>query len=92
MLQSVQDINYKGEAGIEALRSIQFDLNLAAKEEDWDKIRQLDRICASVIEKVIAANQSDTSTLVRALAELKGVYANLLFRCQQELAQFEKVS
>ncbi|MBK8186467.1 MAG: hypothetical protein IPK77_04040 [Cellvibrio sp.] len=83
---------YAGEAGITALRSVQGELNQAAQLEDWEKIRQLDAICASLIEKVIAANQEDKSTLVRALSELKGVYANLIIRCHQEMDVLEKVS
>lgn len=83
---------YAGEAGITALRLVQGELNQAAQLEDWEKIRQLDAICASLIEKVIAANQEDKSTLVRALSELKGVYANLIIRCHQEMDVLEKVS
>jgi flagellar protein FliT len=84
--------SYAGESGIAALRSVQQELNQAAQLEDWEKIRQLDAICASMIEKVIAANQEDKSTLVRALSELKGVYANLIIRCHQEMDVLEKVS
>ncbi len=84
--------SYAGEAGITALRSVQRELNRALKAEDWKKIRQLDATCASLIEKVIAANQEDKSTLVRALSELKGVYANLIIRCHQEMDVLEKVS
>lgn len=84
--------SYAGEAGIAALRSVQGELNQAAQLEDWEKIRQLDAICANMIEKVIAANQEDKSTLVRALSELKGVYANLIIRCHQEMDVLEKVS
>jgi flagellar protein FliT len=84
--------SYAGESGIVALRSVQQELNQAAQLEDWEKIRQLDTICANLIEKVIAANQEDKSTLVRALSELKGVYANLIIRCHQEMDVLEKVS
>jgi flagellar protein FliT len=84
--------SYAGESGIVALRSVQQELNQAAQLEDWEKIRQLDAICANLIEKVIAANQEDKSTLVRALSELKGVYANLIIRCHQEMDVLEKVS
>ena len=86
------DISYTGEAGISALRSVQHELNRAAQMEDWEKIRHLDAICANLIEKVIAANQEDKSTLVSALSELKGVYSNLIIRCYQEMDVLEKVS
>jgi flagellar protein FliT len=92
MKLSVVDVSYAGEAGISALRSVQQELNQATQIEDWEKIRQLDAICANLIEKVIAANQADKSTLVRALSELKGVYANLIIRCHQEMDVLEKVS
>lgn len=91
-LQLVQDPCYEGEAGIIALRSIQSELQLAAKNEDWDRIRHLDSICANIIEKVIQANRHDHSTLIRALSEIKAVYANLIFTCHQEMDALEKVS
>lgn len=91
MLQLVE-ASYAGEAGIEALRSIQLELQRAAQREDWSRIRQLDAVCESLIEKVIAANRDNSAVLVRALSELKGVYANLLFKCHQEITQLEKVS
>ncbi len=91
MLQLVE-ASYAGEAGIEALRSIQLELQRAAQREDWSRIRKLDVACESIIEKVIAANRDNSSVLMRALSELKGVYANLLFKCHQEIAQLEKVS
>lgn len=91
-LQLLDDPCYQGDAGINALRSIQTELNLASRDEDWDKIRHLDAVCARIIEKVIDANRQDQSTLIRALSELKGVYANLLFRCHQEMSLLEKVS
>lgn len=92
MRLTLVDISYSGEAGITALRSLQKELSVATQLEDWEKIRQLDAICAHLIEKVIAANQEDKSTLVRALSELKGVYANLIVRCHQEMDVLEKVS
>lgn len=92
MSLSLVDVSYAGEEGIAALRSVQQELNQAAQIEDWEKIRQLDAICANLIEKVIVANHADKSTLVRALSELKGVYANLIIRCHQEMDVLEKVS
>jgi hypothetical protein len=38
-----------------------------------------------LIDKVIAANRDDRSTLVCALSELKGVYAGLIAQCQREV-------
>jgi flagellar protein FliT len=76
---------YSGEAGVMAVRSLQVELAQALKIEDWDKVRHLDQICVLLIDKVIAANREDKSTLVRALSELKGVYAGLIAQCQREV-------
>ncbi len=77
--------NYCGESGILAMRSLQQDLNKALQQEDWEKVRQLDRICVLLIDRVISANRENKSTLVRALSELKGVYAGLIAQCHQEV-------
>lgn len=76
---------YRGEAGINAMRGVQLALNKALQAEDWEKVRQLDRICVLLIDRVISANRDNKSTLVRALSELKGVYAGLIAQCQQEV-------
>lgn len=76
---------YTGEAGIIAMRGLQQELAKALQQEDWEKIRHLDRICVLLIDKVIAANRDDKSTLVCALSELKGVYAGLIAQCQREV-------
>lgn len=76
---------YIGEAGIDAMRVLQKELAKALQVDDWDKVRHLDRICVLLIDRVISANQEDKGTLVRALAELKGVYAGLIAQCQREV-------
>lgn len=81
----VPEPEYAGEAGIMAMRSLQQELTNALRLEDWEKIRHLDRICALLIDRVIAANRNDKSTLVCALSELKGVYAGLIAQCQREV-------
>jgi flagellar protein FliT len=81
----VPDPVYHGEAGIHAMRGIQRELAKALQQEEWDKVRHLDRICALLIDRVVAANRDDKTTLVRALAELKGVYAGLIAQCQREV-------
>jgi flagellar protein FliT len=77
--------DYRGQAGVMAMRGLQQELNKALQIEDWDRIRHLDRICVLLIDKVIAANRDDKTTLVRALSELKGVYAGLIAQCQREV-------
>lgn len=76
---------YHGQAGVMAMRGLQRELNKALLAEDWQRIRHLDRICVLLIDKVIAANRDDKTTLVRALSELKGVYAGLIAQCQREV-------
>ncbi|QEY14386.1 hypothetical protein D0B88_12440 [Cellvibrio sp. KY-YJ-3] len=68
-----------------AMRSLQQALTVALQQEDWERIRHLDRVCVVLIDRVIAANRNDKSTLIRALSELKGVYAGLIAQCQQEV-------
>lgn len=76
---------YHGDAGIMAMRGLQQELAKALQTDDWESIRHLDRICVLLIDKVIAANRDDKTTLVRALSELKGVYAGLIAQCQREV-------
>lgn len=84
-LRLVPEPEYSGEAGVLAMRSVQQALTVALQQEDWERIRHLDRVCVVLIDKVIAANRSDKTTLIRALSELKGVYAGLIAQCQQEV-------
>lgn len=76
---------YRGQDGIMAMRNLQQELTKALRAEDWAKVRHLDRICVVLIDRVIAANRNDKSTLVCALSELKGVYAGLIAQCQREV-------
>lgn len=85
ILRLVPAPDYSGESGVLAMRSLQQALTNALQQEDWAAIRRLDRICVVLIDKVIAANRHDKSTLIRALSELKGVYAGLIAQCQQEV-------
>lgn len=84
-IQAVAAPDYRGQAGVVAMRSLQRDLTRALQDEDWGKVRQLDRVCVLLIDRVIAANKDDKSALVLALSELKGVYAGLIAQCQQEV-------
>ncbi len=84
-IQLIPKPEYQGDAGIEAMRGLQLALTEALHVEDWDKVRHLDRICVVLIDRVIAANRDDKTTLVRALSELKGVYAGLIAQCQREV-------
>lgn len=84
-IQLVSAPDYRGQSGILAMRNLQQELTKALQAEDWGSVRHLDRICVILIDKVIAANCDDKSTLVCALSELKGVYAGLIAQCQREV-------
>ncbi len=84
-IQLVPAPEYRGQEGIMAMRCLQQELTKALHAEDWEKVRHLDRICIVLIDRVIAANRNDKSTLVCALSELKGVYAGLIAQCQREV-------
>lgn len=84
-LRLVPEPDYSGEAGVVAMRSVQQALATALQHEDWERIRHLDHVCSLLTDKVIAANRDDKAMLIRALNELKGVYANLISQCQQEV-------
>jgi flagellar protein FliT len=84
-LHLVSAPEYQGHAGVMAMRSVQQELNKALQVEDWERIRHLDRICVLLIDRVIAANRDDKTTLVCALSELKGVYAGLIAQCRREV-------
>lgn len=78
--------DYSGTQGLAQLRHMQRALIRAQGAEEWARVRDLDRACAHLVEKVVAANRHDQSILVQALSELKGVYANLIDRCQKEVS------
>lgn len=86
-LQLVPEPDYRGEQGLAQLRQLQRSLSEALKAENWLRVRELDRATPRLIERVIDANRDDRSALVQALSELKGVYSNLISRCQSEVAR-----
>jgi hypothetical protein len=85
MLFLVDQPDYTGDAGIHILRGVQRSICDAMKAENWDEVRRLDAVCASVVERLIAHNANDNSMLVRVLGELKGTYGGLLSRCEQRV-------
>jgi len=84
-LAVVPSPEYQGDDGVVQVRQLQRELVQALRAEDWPRVRALDRVCASLVERVIEANREDGSALVQALGELKGVYANLIDRCHSEV-------
>lgn len=84
-LAAVPSPEYQGDAGVAQVRQLQRELIKALRSEDWPRVRELDRACAGLVERVIDANCEDGTALVQALGELKGVYANLIDRCHGEV-------
>jgi hypothetical protein len=85
-LRLVKSIEYSGQAGVIHVRHLQQALGEALAAENWAQVQKLDQTCAVLIDKVIAANQDDSSSLAQALSELKGVYASLIVQCKREVA------
>ncbi|WP_049630025.1 hypothetical protein [Cellvibrio sp. pealriver] len=84
-IQLISSPDYRGNAGVVAMRSVQQALTAALDAEDWEKVRHLDRICILLIDRVIASNRDDKAAVIDALSELKGVYAGLIAQCQREV-------
>ncbi|WP_111640528.1 hypothetical protein [Marinimicrobium alkaliphilum] len=84
-LQAVPSPDYAGPEGIALLRDFQRDMAGALQTGDWLAVRRLDRACAGLVDRLVRENASDGALLVAALEELKGVYANLIFRCGEEV-------
>lgn len=86
MLHSIQAPSLQGEQGLAQLRQLQKEMAKALGQCDFQRVRQLDGTCAVVIDKLIAANRNDgrlgQAILLRALSDLKGVYANLIRECE----------
>lgn len=80
---AVPDISYEGSSGIAIIRQLQRELIQSIQAEQWGQVQHLDHICSLVVDRVIVANSHDKSTIICALNELKGVYANLIDRCSQ---------
>lgn len=85
-LKILADLDYSGEAGVNHVRLLQQSISRALAQQDWLEVRRLDNACAALVDKVIAANNSDDRALVLALSELKGVYSSLIAGCQQKVA------
>lgn len=85
-LHLLEPINYTGQSGAIQVRNLQNALNQALAIEDWDQVRRLDQTCATLIDKVISANEHDSAAIALALSELKGVYASLIVQCKREVA------
>src|SRR5690625_7703455 len=81
-VQLVAEPDYRGRNGISLLRQVQRDIIEALHAENWQRVRELDQTCAALVERMIAANLTDPSTLVSDLSEKKGVYAYINCQCQ----------
>ena len=80
-LQVLPPVEYRGSAGVSAIKQLQRDLLEALDQEDWGRVQHLDTLCALVVDRVIAANRDNKEILISALSGLKTVYANMIHRC-----------
>ncbi len=77
--------DYRGEVGLNSLRRVQHEMTSALQREEWEEVRRLDRVCTLLIDRVVAANREDKAFLMRAMAEVKGLYAGLVAQCEREV-------
>lgn len=85
-LQLLPDPDYTGNHGLLQVRSMQLALTRALNDQNWLEVRRLDKICAVLVDRVIAANPGDTAALIATLEELKDVYSNLIGGCGVKVA------
>ncbi len=85
-LSVVADPDYAGSAGIEHLDHLQQALQQALIQQDWLEVQRLDKICAAVVDRVVAARHESADDLVIALSQLKDVYRHLIYGCQAKVA------
>lgn len=86
VLSLVDDPDYAGSAGINYIEQLQQALQRALAQENWVEVQRLDKVCAALIDKVVAASHADTGELVIALSQLKDVYRHLIYGCQAKVA------
>lgn len=84
-LALVPEPDYAGAGGIEQIDSLRRQLRAALRGEDWQRVRELDRSCAALVDRVLNAHCGDSAALARELTELKSLYAELIDRCQDEV-------
>jgi len=60
-LAAVPSPDYQGDAGVMQVRELQREMVRALRTEDWPRVRELDRACASLVDRVIEANREDGS-------------------------------
>jgi hypothetical protein len=86
-LSLVDDPDYAGSAGIKYIEQLQQSLQRALAQENWVEVQRLDKVCAALIDKVVAASrEEETGELVIALSQLKDVYRHLIYGCQAKVA------
>lgn len=78
--------NYVGAAGVEQVRALQSALVFALEQQRWLEVQRLDKTCAALVNRVVAANGNNAAALIEVLSELKGVYSHLLNGCEAKVA------
>lgn len=86
-LVAVPDPDYRGGEGVQQIHGLRRELVDALRAGDWPRVRELDRACAGLVDRVVAANSGEARALAEALTELKRVYAELLDSCHHEVAR-----
>jgi flagellar protein FliT len=81
VLSLVASPKYEGDEGLHLLRHLLAELLLAADQQHWSRVRQLDRICMSVVQQVRVEGINERAELVEILSNMKFVYGYLLERC-----------
>jgi ABC-type transporter Mla MlaB component len=77
-----------GEVGVAQLHQLQSDMRKAMSEADYTRVRQLDTTCAVVLDKLIELNRDQPGALLRAMGDIKQLYADLLGDCESR-AQYQ---
>ena len=85
-IKMLDTLDYTGDAGVQQVQTLQSALVLALQQQEWHEVRRLDKACAALVNRVIAANGNNTGALIAALSELKSVYSHLISGCQAKVA------
>gem|GEM_PF-5887119 len=70
------------EGGMAQLQQLQADMRSALARGDYSRVRQLDDTCTVVLDKLIELNRERPGALLQAMADVKQMYADLLYQCQ----------
>jgi hypothetical protein len=81
----VPKFNYEGQACIQQLLLVREAMELASSQQDWPQVRRLDRLCSLIVNRAMAVNLKDKSTLIFALRELTSAYKSIILHCNLQV-------